>query len=417
LTVPGSKSLTNRALIVSALAYGTSVLEGSLVAEDSEVMIRALDELGIPVQTEGTSFSVHGQGGRIPVPRASLDLVLSGTSIRFLTALVALGHGKYTLDGNARMRQRPIEDLLDALGQLGVKAKSRLGTGCPPVMVEASGISGGEAVIAGDRSSQYLSAILMVAPYAEAPIEIRCSGELQSKPFIDMTVELMNEFGVQIVRDGYKWFRTLPGRYRSRNYLVEGDAMSAGYFWAAAAVTGGRVKVKNVGRDALQGDKRIVNVLESMGCGVRWSATSCELLGPPQGVLRGGTFDLNDMPDQALTLAVLSLFADAPVRIENVSNMRIKETDRLSALATELAKFGVRVDEDVDGLTVYPLSSLSNPSTKAVEIDTYGDHRMAMAFAVASLRLPNVTIRDPACVAKTYPTFFDDWAALGDTAG
>ncbi|UCH26893.1 MAG: 3-phosphoshikimate 1-carboxyvinyltransferase [Trueperaceae bacterium] len=417
LRVPGSKSLTNRALIISALAHGTSILEGGLVAEDSEVMIRALDELGIPVQVDGTSFTVHGQGGRIPALQASLDLALSGTSIRFLTALVALGRGSYILDGNTRMRQRPIEDLLDALGQLGVEAKSQLGTGCPPVLVEASGLAGGKTVIAGERSSQYLSALLMIAPYAEAPIEIRCSGELQSKPFIDMTVKLMNEFGVQIVREGYAIFKTLPGKYRSRHYMVEGDAMSAGYFWAAAAVTGGRVEVENVGRESLQGDKRIVNVLESMGCRVRWSATSCELVGPPRGALRGGTFDLNDMPDQALTLAVMALFADAPVRIENVSNMRIKETDRLSALATELSKFGVRVDEEVDGLTVYPLRSMSDPLPKAVQIDTYGDHRMAMAFAVAGLRLPNVTIRDPVCVAKTYPTFFDDWTALREVAG
>ncbi len=408
LSVPGSKSLTNRALVVAALAEGVSTLRGGLIAEDSEVMIRALNQIGIPVGVNGTTFTVQGQGGRIPVPEAELDLRLSGTSIRFLTALVALGKGRYLLDGNERMRQRPIQDLLTALGGLGVKAGTQLGTGCPPVVVEAEGVRGGETRVAGERSSQYLSALLMVAPYAEHPVTIRVTGELQSKPFADMTLRLMEDFGVSVERDGYASFTIHPARYQPRDYPIEGDAMAAGYFWTAAAITGGRVKVANVGSRSVQGDKRLAEVLEKMGCTVRWTAERCEVVGPASGVLKGGRFELNDMPDQAQTLAVAALFADHPVRIENIWNLRIKETDRLSALSAELRKFGARVEEGQDYLVVHPLESLPGPVT----VETYGDHRMAMAFALAGLRLPGVTLRDPACVAKTFPEFFEVLAAL-----
>ena len=412
LRVPGSKSLTNRALVIAALAEGASSLRGGLVAEDSEVMARALSTLGVPVGVDGTTFTVQGQGGRIPAPHADLDLRLSGTSIRFLTALVALGEGRYRLDGSARMRERPIQDLLSALGALGVRAETELETGCPPVVVEARGLEGGVADIAGDRSSQYLSALLMVAPYALAPVTLVVKGELQSKPFIDMTVALMRDFGVEVAREGYEKFVVEPSRYEARDYAVEGDAMAAGYFWAAAAIAGGRVRIENVGRDSTQGDRRLADVLKQMGCGVRWEASSCEVTSPPDGVLRGGTFDLNDMPDQAQTLAVVALFADRAVRIENVWNLRIKETDRLTATATELRKLGAKVEEEHDALVVHPLGARASNLSKTIHIDTYGDHRMAMAFALAGLRLPGVVIRDPGCVAKTFPTFFEALSAL-----
>jgi 3-phosphoshikimate 1-carboxyvinyltransferase len=409
LAVPGSKSLTNRALITAALAEGTSRLSGGLVAEDSEVMIRALNELGIPVETHDTIFTVHGRGGEVPVPSTTLDLRLSGTSIRFLTALVALGQGKYILDGNERMRQRPIQDLLNALEPLGVKAGTLFETGCPPVVVEASGMQGGTTRIAGDSSSQYLSGLLMAAPYARAPVTIEVTGELQSKPFVDMTLLLMSDFGVQVEREGYARFFVTPGRYQARDYRIEGDAMAAGYFWAAAAVAGGRVKVTNVGSRSHQGDRRLADVLGQMGCTVRWTDNTCEVVAPQDGILRGGTFDLNDMPDQAQTLGVVALFADRPVRIENVWNMRIKETDRIAAMQTELSKLGARVEEGHDYFVVHPLEGVSQGP---VSIDTYGDHRMAMAFALAGLRLPDITINDPACVAKTFPAFFETLAAL-----
>ena len=403
LAVPGSKSLTNRALMVAALARGRSQLRGGLIAEDSEVMIRALRQLGIPVEVEGTTFRVAGQGGAVPAAEAELDLRLSGTSIRFLTALVALGRGRYRLDGNERMRQRPIQDLLSALEPLGVRAETEFETGSPPLVIEAGGLRGGQTSIAGDRSSQYLSALLMAAPYADAPVTLHVSGDLQSKPFIDMTLRLMADFGVNVERDAYTSFHVRPAHYEARDYLIEGDAMAAGYFWGAAAVTGGRVRVSNVGSASVQGDKRLAEVLGAMGCQVTWTPESCEVVGPAGGRLRGGTFDLNDMPDQAQTLAVVALFADEPVRINNVWNMRIKETDRLAALHTELRKFGVRVQEGDDFIVVHPLEEPPAPLT----VDTYDDHRMAMAFALAGLRLPGVSLDNPACVAKTFPDFFE----------
>lgn len=407
LAVPGSKSLTNRALVVAALARGVSSLHDGLIAEDSEVMIKALNNLGILVSVEGTTFTVDGQSGKIPKPHAELDLQLSGTSIRFLTALVALGQGKYILDGNERMRQRPIQDLLGALKPLGVKVDTQFETGCPPVIVEANGLKGGETSVAGDRSSQYLSALLMAAPYAKASVTLNVTGELQSKPFIDMTLKLMEDFGVNVERDDYASFTVHPAVYEAQDYQIEGDAMAAGYFWGAAAITGGRIKVSNVGSASVQGDKRLADVLSEMGCKVAWTEHSCEITGPKEG-LRGGTFDLNDMPDQAQTLAVVALFADSPVRIINVWNMRIKETDRLAALHTELKKFGVKVEEGDDFIVVHPLQR----EPKVVEVDTYGDHRMAMAFALAGLRLPNITLKDPACVAKTFPEFFEVLSTL-----
>jgi 3-phosphoshikimate 1-carboxyvinyltransferase len=409
--VPGSKSLTNRAFVVAALADGVSTLRGGLIAEDSEVMIKALNTLGFTVEdpvisNQGTTFTVHGQAGKIPKNQAELDLRLSGTSIRFLTAMVALGEGRYKLDGNERMRQRPIQDLLGSLEKLGVKLGTEFETGCPPVIVEANGMKGGVTSVAGDKSSQFLSGLLMAAPYAKENVTIHVTGELQSKPFVDMTLKLMGDFGVSVERDGYASFTIQPQVYEARDYLIEGDAMAAGYFWAVAAITGGRVKVTNVGKGSVQGDKRLANVLEEMGCKVTWTDTTCEVVGTQN--LKGGTFDLNDMPDQAQTLAVVGLFASSPVRIENVWNMRIKETDRLTALNTELTKFGAKVEEGKDYIVVHPLKDYP----QSVDVATYGDHRMAMAFALAGLHIPNITIQDPACVAKTFPEFFDVLATL-----
>ncbi len=356
LAVPGSKSLTNRAFIVAALAEGTSVLKGGLIAEDAEVMVRALRALGFKVQVDGTTFTVHGQGGRVPNASAELDLRLSGTSIRFLTALVTLGRGHYLLDGNARMRQRPIQDLLNALEPLGATVGTQFETGCPPVVVEAAGLRGGETRIAGESSSQYLSALLMAAPYAEGSVTLEVDGELTSKPFIDMTLNLMADFGISVQREGYERFTVQPQTYGPQTYNIEGDAMAAGYVWAAAAIAGGRVRVENVGATSLQGDRRLADVLGEMGCAVTWTEESCEVA-LPEGKLRGGTFDLNDMSDQAQTLAVVALFADSPVRITNIWNLRIKETDRLRALYTELSKLGAEVEEGEDYIVVHPLTS------------------------------------------------------------
>lgn len=373
-------------------------------------MVNALNRLGIKVQARGADVVVAGAGGPPPVTSAQLDLRLSGTSIRFLTALVALGNGQFVLDGNARMRERPIQDLLSALDQLGSNARAVLGNGCPPVEVSAAGLNGGTVTVRGDRSSQFLSALLMVAPYASSKVEIEVEGELLSKPFIDMTIDLMREFGVSVVRRGYAGFVVSPSTYEARDYVVEGDAMAAGYFWAAAAVTGGRVTIDNLGKNTRQGDARFAEVLEQMGATVQWCENQVSVCGPVGGRLRGGLeFDLNDMPDQAQTLAVVALFADGPVRIHNIGNLRIKETDRLTAMAVELTRLGAQVDEGDDELTVYPLP---HAPEEPVVIRTYGDHRMAMALAVAGARIPNVVIDDPGCVAKTYPEFFTDFLGL-----
>lgn len=411
ITVPGSKSLTNRALLLSALAQGRSRLEGALIAEDTDVMKRALIELGFALEDAGETVELEGLGGSVPSKLARLDLRLSGTSIRFLAALVALGEGRFELDGNSRMRERPIGDLLRALNALGSQAVSLEDNDCPPIRIEANGLRGGTAEVAGERSSQFLSALLMVAPYARERTVLEVTGELQSKPFVDMTLDLMADFGVTVRREGYRRFEVPGGRYRARNLRIEGDAMAAGYFWAAAAVTGGRVRVNNLGRESRQGDLRLVEVLEEMGCKVTVGDGWSEVSGPPEGGLVGGTFDLNDMPDQAQTLAVAALFAKSPVKIANVWNLRIKETDRLAALARELRKFGAAVEERRDSLSIEP-----PVQPKPAEVETYGDHRMAMAFAVAGLRVPGTVILDPACVSKTYPGFFDDFRSLASAA-
>lgn len=412
IEVPGSKSITNRALIVASLADGRSRVEGCLEAEDTEVMKRSLMALGFGVDDRGSLVEIEGTNGVIPRDEASLDLRLSGTSIRFLAALCSLGKGRYRLDGNARMRERPIGDLLAALQGLGVDARSLGSNDCPPIEIDTAGLGGGLVKVAGERSSQFLSALLMAAPHAEREIVVEVEGELQSKPFVDMTLEVMRDFGVEVEREGYSRFRVPLTGYRARRYEVEGDAMAAGYFWAAAAVTGGSVTVTNLGSRSLQGDRRLADVLGEMGCQVEWGEQYCRVSGPSDGRLRGGSFDLNDMPDQAQTLAVVGLFASEPLEIRNVWNLRIKETDRLRALASELARFGAAVEERRDGLLVTPPAELH-----AAAVHTYGDHRMAMAFAVAGLRVPGTSILDPACVAKTYPHFFGDFSRLSDSGG
>ncbi len=411
-TVPGSKSITNRALLIAALAEGQSRIEGALVAEDATVMQGALRALGARVRPDAddpTQLDVVGVDGRWPSAGARLDLALSGTSLRFLTAAVALGRGHFQLDGSARMRERPIGDLVTALGALGVQVRAAGGGLYPPVDVEADGLAGGVTEVAGDRSSQFLSGLLIASPYALAATTVRVTGDLQSKPFVDLTLAVMRAFGVDVERDGYASFTVAPGRYRARNYRVEGDAMAAGYAWGAAAMAGGRVRVDNVGASSMQGDKALLDVLARMGCDVRWEPEASTLTAPPGHRLRAGTFDLNDLPDQAQTLAVLALAADGPVEIVRVANLRIKETDRLRALATELRKFGAVVEEGDDALRIVPPTA----APERVEVDTYGDHRMAMAFALAGARWPGVAIREPACVSKTYPAFFDDLRSWG----
>jgi 3-phosphoshikimate 1-carboxyvinyltransferase len=305
------------------------------------------------------------------------------------------------------MRERPIQDLLDGLGALGVRAESEWGTGCPPVTVETPGLAGGKVHVGGAVSSQYLSGLLMAAPAASAPVVIEVADELVSKPYVDMTLAVMRDFGVEAARQGYARFEVpAPAAYRARRYAVEPDASSASYFLAAAAATGGRVTVEGLSRASPQGDARFADVLREMGCQVEWSEAGVTVTGPA-GHLRGIDVDLSAMPDMVLTLAPLALLAKGRTAIRNVANLRVKESDRLAALATELGRLGATVEQHPDGLTIYP------PETVApAEVDTYNDHRLAMGMAIVGLRAAGVRVAGAECVSKTYPEFFDDLEKL-----
>lgn len=412
VAVPGSKSVSNRALITAAAADGTSRLEDLLRADDTEVMIAALRQLGVTISLDADGADVTGTGGPVRARSADLDAGLSGTTVRFLLPFLAAGSGSFRVTGQGSMLQRPIEDQLAGLRQLGVAATSELGNGCPPVVLQTTGLNGGHVTVSGSLSSQYLSGLLLAAPLARAETVIEVSGDLQSRPFVDITLDVMAAFGVAVERDGYDRFTVEPATYAARHFRVEGDATAAGNFWVAAAVTGSTVTVSNVGSSSSQGDRALADVLAQMGCTVTWTDSSCTVSGPPRGTLQGGTFDLNAIPDQALALAVAGLFTDSPLTITNVANMRIKETDRLAALATELARLGAVVTEGSDWIKVEP-----QPTYRPASIRTYEDHRMAMAFAIAGLLLPGVTILDPGCTAKTYPGYWQDFALLQGRSG
>lgn len=408
---PGSKSLTNRALVCAALAQGTSQLTGVLDSEDTRVMIAALGDLGLSIRADHASqtVEVQGCGGQIPKPSADLYIANSGTTIRFLTALVGLGHGTYRLHGTPRMHERPIADLLDALAQLGVPARSEAGTGCPPVIIEADGLRLARATVRSDVSSQFASALLLVAPCAqaqnkEAAVIIDIAGSLVSQPYVTMTLEVMKAFGAEVrAKAGLKGFEIARTGYRDRTYSIEPDASAASYFWAAAAITEGRVRVNGLSRASLQGDVAFCHCLEKMGCQVDYAADSVTVQGKP---LHGIDVDMNGISDTVQTLAAVALFAEGPTNIRGVGHIRHKETDRIGALAHELRKLGATVDERTDGLKITPRS------THGAVIDTYDDHRMAMSLALVGLKVRGVVINDPACTAKTYPRFFDDLAAL-----
>ena len=401
VSVPGSKSYTNRALLIAALADGRSRLTGTLESDDTRHMAGALSALGVRIEIKGESILiVDGAGGRVPVPSAKLFVGNSGTAARFLTGYVSLGNGTYTLDGAPRMRERPIQDLIDGLRLLGVRARSLAGNGCPPVVVNAAGLEGGLTQMPGDRSSQYLSALLMVSPYARNDVEIRVTGNLVSRPYIDMTLRIMRDFGVNVDTWDANVFHVKAGqRYTPAEYPIEPDASNASYFFAAAALTGGRIKVRNLSRASAQGDVAFVDVLGRMGCAVSNRPDGIEVRGPER--LSGIDVDMNAMPDVVQTLCALAPFASGPVTVRNVANLRIKETDRIAAVAAELTKLGVRADTRPDELTVYPSARI-----RPAELDTYEDHRMAMSMALIGLRAPGIAIRNPGCVDKSFPTYF-----------
>lgn len=413
VNVPGSKSITNRALPIAALADGETTLTGALFSDDTQYMAAALNQLGIRVTSDpqAQSFTITGCNGKIPAESAELFLGNSGTSVRFLAAMVAIGNGTFLLDGVPRMRERPIDPLIGALNELGVNVTSQMTDGYPPIKIETTGITGDTITMAGNKSSQYFTGLMMAAPYAANGMTINVEGELVSQPYIDITADVMAAFGVDAeIDEDYRQFRVAPGqRYQGQVYAIEPDASNASYFFAAAAVTGGEVRVDGLGIDSLQGDLDFVYILEEMGATVEVGDDETIVKGPAGGNLRGGEFDMTEVSDTAQTLAAIAPFADSPVTIRGVAHNRIKETDRIANVAIELRKLGQEVEEFEDGMTIIP-----KPVTPA-EIETYDDHRMAMSFGITGLRAPGVRILDPGTTAKTFPDYFDRLIELTGT--
>lgn len=426
---PGSKSITNRALVCAALADGTSTLRGALVSEDTHVMLDSLQRLGLRVESAdgARTLIVYGCGGRLPVAEAELFVGNSGTTIRFLTAVCALGEGRYVLDGVPRMRQRPIGDLLAALRQLGVRCGGEGGDQFPPVWVAGGGLRGGTAHVRGDVSSQFVSGLLLAAPQAHSPVTLVVDGPLVSRPYVTMTRRIMDAFGVAVEEKEQRYVVPAPQPYRATDYAIEPDASAASYFWGAAAITGGCVTVRGLSHRSLQGDVAFVDCLARMGCEVEAHGEALSVRGR---AWRGIDVDMNAISDTVPTLAVVALFAEGPTTIRGVAHIRHKETDRIGDLAHELRKFGADVETRPDGLTIVPpargAARSLGPADRPIAglaaprepIQTYRDHRMAMSFALAGLVCPGVVILDPQCTAKTYPDFFTDLARLcGRTTG
>ncbi len=404
LRVPGSKSITNRAAVCAALARGESQLLGALESDDTEAMREALRALGAAIDVDGTTWRVRGVDGRVRAPDpATLDARASGTTARFLTAAAQLAEKPVVIDGSPRMRERPIEELVCTLRALGASIEILGAHGCPPVRVGGGGLRGGRATIDARRSSQFVSAVLLAAPYAREDVVIEpMGGVVVSRPYVDLTLEVMRAFGAECgwAAGGRELVVAAGRHYEGCRYEIEPDASAAAYPFAAAAITGGRVCVEGIPPESLQSDFLLVDVLVKMGCTVEREPRSLTVCGPP-GRLHGIDVDMNDLPDAVLALAVVALFAQGPTRIRNVPNLRIKETDRLAALERELGKLGARAQTGPDWLLIEP-----GPLHGAA-IDTYSDHRMAMAFALAGLRVPGVVIRDPGCVSKTWPDYFE----------
>lgn len=410
IRVPGSKSITNRALVCAAMAKGKSTLHGVLESEDTTVMVEAWRQLGLRVDWDRSTctITIDGCAGQPPQPEGTLFIANSGTSIRFLTAALAATHGKYTLDGIERMRERPIGDLIRGLKSWGADISSinHQNPECPPVQLNAKGLRGGLARVRGDVSSQFLSGMLMAAPYCASDVIIEVQGELVSKPYVDMTLSVMQAFGVSPTsREHGQYQFSAPTCYVGTNYSIEPDASAASYFLAAAAITGGKVRVEGIGLEALQGDVRFANVLEAMGCELKSDRDWIEISGRAS---RGIDINMADISDTVQTLAAVALFAEGPTRVRGVAHNRHKETDRIGDLIKEIRRLGAQAHEHDDGLTIVP------GKLQACELQTYRDHRMAMSFALVAMKVPGCVVLDPRCTEKTYPQFFED---LGKMTG
>ncbi|MCX5835405.1 MAG: 3-phosphoshikimate 1-carboxyvinyltransferase [Deltaproteobacteria bacterium] len=404
--VPGSKSLTQRALVIATLAEGRSTLRNGLVSEDTRHLVEGLRALGAGISISGDEMVITGTGGHIQNPGRTILLGNNGTALRFLTTLVSLGKGSFTLDGDRRLRERPVGALLEALNKLGVTAVSRDGKGYPPVTIETGGVSGGKVTLTDVESSQFVSSLLIGAPYAGGDVEIQLKGRMVSEPYIDMTLKVMEHFGVKAVREEENYFKVKCGRqYTGNEYLIEGDASSASYFFLAAALCQRRIRVDNMNPDSLQGDIGFLDIMEASGCSVIRGDSWIEVVGRP---LRGGELSLNmgKMPDMVPTLAVLAAFRPGRTVITHVSHLRFKESDRILSLVNELNRIGVRAEETEDGLII------EGGKARGAEIETYNDHRIAMSFAVAGLAIPGMRICDKHCVDKSFPGFWDEMEKL-----
>jgi 3-phosphoshikimate 1-carboxyvinyltransferase len=400
ITVPGSKSYTQRALIAAALAPGRSVIRGALISQDTRYLMAALRQLGATVTVEETDVVVQGTGGTPATPTGPIDMGNNGTGLRLLTSVAALCRGTVVIDGAPRMRQRPIQPLLDALSMLGVTATCLNQDGCPPVRIRANGIAGGKALLDAAMSSQFLSSLLMAAPYAAGDVAVGLKGPLPSQPYVAISIDVMKTFGVPVVQhDSLSFFVEAPRAYRSLDYVVEGDLSSATYFMAAAAICGGTVCIENVRGDSLQGDLRFGDILRAFGCDIHMSPRGLTVTGP-LSYHEDMAFDLGDAPDMVPALAVVCAFRKGKTRLKRIGHLRIKECDRILALASELKKIGATVAEGSDEMTVQGLAF------RGADIDCFDDHRIAMSFAVAGLAIPGVSIKDPDCVGKSFPDFW-----------
>jgi 3-phosphoshikimate 1-carboxyvinyltransferase len=405
ITLPGSKSISNRILLLSALAQGTTEIRDVLLSDDTERMLDGLRILGVDVeQLESHVFRVQGCGGNLPVKQAELFLGNAGTAFRPLTAALALSGGDYKLSGVPRMHERPIADLVDALRELGADIECLDNEGFPPLQIHPANLTGiGRVSVRGDVSSQFLTALLMALPLLNSEVVVDVAGELISKPYIEITLEMMARFGVKVRRDGWRSFTVAGGsRYVSPGVIyVEGDASSASYFLAAGAIGGGPLRIEGVGSGSIQGDVRFADALALMGAQIEQGENWMEARAPKSGRLKAVELDCNHIPDAAMTLAVVALFAEGTTTLRNIASWRVKETDRIAAMATELRKVGAMVEEGADFIRITPPAKV-----KYAAIDTYDDHRMAMCFSLAAFGAEGIRINDPRCVAKTFPNYF-----------
>ncbi|WP_028769032.1 3-phosphoshikimate 1-carboxyvinyltransferase [Shewanella fidelis] len=413
INIPGSKSISNRALLLATLAKGTTTLTNLLDSDDIRYMLASLKQLGVNyrLSENNTVCELEGLAGPLNAADAqTLFLGNAGTAMRPLCAALTLGQGEFTLTGEPRMEERPIGDLVDALRQLGADVTYLKNEGFPPLSITSTGLNGGDVEIAGDLSSQFLTALLMVAPLAQGDVNIKIKGELVSKPYIDITLALMKQFGVKVQNNDYQSFVIQAGQsYQSPGkVLVEGDASSASYFLAAGAIQGGEVKVTGVGKLSIQGDVKFADVLEKMGAEIEWGD---DYIIARKAKLTAVDLDMNHIPDAAMTIATAALFATGTTHIRNIYNWRIKETDRLAAMATELRKVGAIVDEGHDYISVTPPEQLNTAA-----IDTYNDHRMAMCFSMLAFADCGITINEPECTSKTFPDYFKQFSALSQQA-